>query len=235
VSYASEVLADSPQAWWRLTDAASPFADQIGSNTLTSSGSVAFQAAALVGSDPTQRGADFTGGNAAAGTFSIPQQLPLVVESWIRLDTFTTAARRFLTCGHIAGGGWGVGVTSIAQGSHFRFTTFGIKDYSFTFVPSTGTIYHVVFVANANFSVDLYVNGTFQQNLTHTTGALTSVDTVRAGANGNGAELWDGVIQDVAVYNALSAGRIAAHFAAAGASGVGTSQLHQFRHRHGGG
>lgn len=215
--YPAMVVSDNPDGYWRLTDSASPFLDYSGGgHDLTGSGTLTPNSAALVPGD-TAAGVEFGGGSAGAATFSIPLEQPLVVEAWVRLDSTTTAARRFVSNGHVSGGGWAAGVSSTASGGFWRFTTFGVKDYTFSTAPTPGTTHHVVFVFNADNSVDLYLDGTLSQSITGTAGALTSTDTIHVGANGNGTETWDGVIQDAAVYTSLSSTRIAAHAAGIGA------------------
>lgn len=75
---AAEILADSPTGYWKLDEASGNFADSSGNgNTLTASGTIRYQQAALNKADPTTFHAYFTSGAGASIAGSLGVAVPM--------------------------------------------------------------------------------------------------------------------------------------------------------------
>ena len=106
----------------------------------------------------------------------------------------------------VTNNGWAFGT----NGTEFRFTTFGVKDYN-TGVASleTNKNYHFAVIYNSDFSVDFWLNGVFLTNITHTSGLIQSTDDIFQVGAGNvtGSStldaLWDGVIDNVKIFSSV--------------------------------
>lgn len=85
-------------------------------------------------------------------------------------------------------------------------------DQAFTFAPALNTWYHAVVVYTAsNKQVSLYVNGVFQQTLTHTNNLNLSSSGTAVGGDTVGDRKFSGTIDDARIYNrALSPAEITA-------------------------
>lgn len=150
----------------------------------------------------------------------------LTVEAWIKMTTATgvrqIASRDDLT----------------ANGRCFQFRSNG-GPLQFIRIPGTtvtatsattmvaATVYHVVATYNGS-QIQLYINGAADGSPAACTGSIGSnindliqIGTRRSNNNGLFTDLFDGVIDEVALYNAaLSATRIGVHYSAGIASGT---------------
>lgn len=219
MSYTSEVLADSPDVYFRLDDTgAGPFVDVIAAHNATSSGTI-INGSSLI---PTDADASTvfdptTTCNKAVTTYTVSQR-PLTVEFWITPANLTGSAAAgasvAVQCGMT--GGWSIEYLDTT--GIWRMTYQGVAFYPFTLsTPAAiGTRQHVVIVLNSANTVDLYINGVFQQTLA--TGALgaTANKLTIAGQQTVAPARAKATIDEVAVYkSALSASRILAHYTAA--------------------
>jgi PKD repeat protein len=97
-AYLDAVHGDEPTHWWRFGEPAGstdPGADSVGFSPLSVGSGVARGASGAVPSDPTNRGATFTGAGAASLATSSVQDSPpdlMTVEAWFR-TTSTTGGR----------------------------------------------------------------------------------------------------------------------------------------------
>lgn len=222
--YAAEVLADSPLAYYRLGEpSGTTMTDSSGnSRNGTYGGGVTLGGANLL-STGTSTSADFDGSNdyASVANGAWMTVSNLTVEAMVRPDsvtgTRTIMARRQISS--LSGQAW-----------QFRFgpTVQLLGLYSGGSVVTAesttslvaGSTYHVAATYDGS-TIRIYINGTLDASLAHAGGFNTSTSSLFLGGidQGGGAgleEKLDGRLQEVAFYgSALSAARIAAHYAAA--------------------
>jgi len=218
--YTDVVVADDPVAYWPLdeTSTSSPALDLSsnhhngvygGSVTLgTASASASLGTAATF--DTTDDEVNVTG----VGTdYQFANNFTL--EAWVKRRSTGTVGMILST------GDWYMGHYPSGTDDCFRFTTLGVRDYSFPTLFPYDTWTHVAAVMDGNNDVSLYFNGQFQTKLTHTLPGHTASSTLRIGAYVSGGSYdWQGEIDEVAVYGkALSSAQIANHYAT-GATGV---------------
>lgn len=201
--YGDAVRADSPVAWWRGNGTA---ADEIAGGT----------AGTLVGAT---YGTGFLPARPAAQTFnfdgvddvvSIPSQTKtditgsMTVEAWINPDVLSNPGFDSIVDRH---NGWAL---ETRDGRPELWLAAGVAATSPT-VLVDGQTYHLVGTYDGT-AVRMYVNGAL-------VGSVTATATLAAGVTYIGAyassDYFDGRIAEAALYNtALSAARIAAHYAA---------------------
>jgi hypothetical protein len=220
MSYSSEVLADSPMGYWRLDDASGNFTDSSGNA----------RAASVTGSPtysqppakPAIGGTSCTFGASPYGTVGFASWMnsltALSAEAWVK---YTSAAT----------------IMMMGRDSSFRQLQFRANAGKFDLIvfdsgssavtltsPLTyndGAWHHVVGTyANAasGNNMFLYVDGA-QVNVTaHSTnlGTSSATDSFFLAARSTAANVWDGSLDELAIYStALSSARVAAHYAAA--------------------
>lgn len=219
--YASQVLADTPVAYYRLDETSGVMHDTSGnSRDATVGGTGATRGVTgLLEHDPdtayTVAGAAFADA-AHASAFDIATTGSLTVEFLVNASSFPSTgdavsyfstadewAVRFTTAGLIQLRAWDT--VGTAQLGLMSGTTF-----------ATGKTYHVVCVYNIGGTSRIYVNGV--QDATGAFGGTFGNATakLRIGGRGDGAEFFRGTIDEVAIYNyELSAARVAVHAQAA--------------------
>lgn len=224
MAYRDEVLADTPLAYWRLGDAAGVAVDEKGAHNGTYQ-NAPIHAPGLVLSDPADTAIQLNGSNQWITNPNHADFQPVgafAIEAWIRPGA-VGIVQRFCSIKQAAvNNGWGLGVNTV---NGLRFTTFGLKDYdSVAGVVAAGTTYHIVAVFNANKSVDYYVNGALLGNVVGTTQPTISPAVFAIGQRGDGAEFFNGVVDEVALYGAaLPIARVQAHYTAATAGPPATT------------
>ncbi len=212
LTYAQEVLADNPVAYYSFEEASGNFADSSGNGrTLTAVGTWSYRSAGLLNGN--------TGKSAtvaeewASTTYSPPNTSPFTIEMIVKVTSLPGTTQRVCSGGKTGSGGWACGVSSAGK---WELTTFGVQDYDFTAGPTAGTAYHAVFVFDTSQDVTLYINGSLSETVTGTSEPSATTQKLWVATQSSGvADQFGGVIDELAVYNtALSAGRIAAHYAA---------------------
>ena len=220
-SYYSEVAADHPLGWWRLTDAPPPtnyFALDSGSghNNGLYTGSIN-PTSGIPGT--VDMAAELQGGYINVGNPLVFDSGggALTVEAWVRPNSADNAYR------------WMVGkdddnttldyLLGISAGGTFRFITQGLaNDVSDTNGPSTfdgSTWYHVVGVQDpTNGVVVLYVNGQPVGSKPLAKTGVTATHALRIGARGSAAnQNILGGLDEVTLYRkVLSSSQIEAHY-----------------------
>lgn len=214
MTYASEVLADAPRAYWRLGDASGTTMTDSSGNARhgTYFGSPTLGTVGLLTGDGdtaiTFDGIDDFGHLADATWMDTGSAL--TVEAWIK--TTATSIRQIIS-------------RDDGSGSRsFQFRTNGaslefVKIASGTVVSTISTtindgVRHHVVATYDGANIRLYKDGTLVQT-TAATGSLDSDDVLRVGHRGTGSEFFSGVIDEVAYYGtALSLARIQAHYTA---------------------
>lgn len=221
MSYSSEVLADSPSVYYRLGENA-------GATTLVDSSSSGLNGTPasngyLTNSTPGVQGV--LGGDSDKAvrvvisgqirtddaTAVLTARSGFTAEAWTIPTAAAITAFRTL-CGQQSA--WSMGVSS--SGSGLRFTTVAIQDFeTASFTWRAGIRTHLVVVFDSAFDASFYVNGAFVAKVLGAaqTNAPTSSFWIGSQSNSGGSH-WDGIIDEVAVYQSeLSAERIAIHYA----------------------
>lgn len=225
--YSSAVLADSPDVYYRLDETSgTAIADSSGNGRgLVANAAISGAAASLLSGDPDGAILFDYAANAPTLAQASPQffvaQDGMTVEFWIKPTSLVTsaAAVAVIVCSGNGPGtqGWAAYFTDTTGVWHFIKQN--VADYVFnTAAPAAvGTTQHMAFVVAANgLSVDLYQNGVLAQSRVTAAMVAASAGTFVIANNITGTtHNPKAVIDEVAVYkSALSAGRIAAHFAA---------------------
>jgi len=206
VSYASEVLADTPLGYWRLgeTAGATTAGDSSGASRNGSCTGVTFGAAGLLIGD-ANTAASFAGaGQINLGNPVVWQSNDLTLEAWIKTSTVDSGYRTV-----IAGDSRpGLYVRSAKLITHDRGTD------RIGPTVADGVVHHVVLAgSNTDNQALIYVDG--QLVLTTTVKALNFGQPLGIGNNPGTSTPFIGTIDEVAVYaGRLSAARIAAHYQA---------------------
>jgi hypothetical protein len=240
VTYAGQVMADKPLAYWRLDDpAGSTMAmDMTGDYPGTYHGEVAFQQPGAIPSDPSSKAIwlNSTGENTGyvsvpspfAGLSQFPMMAPYTLEAWIQPTKVDSQFRAVLSNSIEAGAGkegynlYVGGFTS--NGTGLGFDRFGsgmstpVHDAG-AVSQNAGWYYVVVVYGGAQNSViTIYVNGglSAQSNTMldeqSFAGCTFDIGSTLCGTG----EFFEGYVDEVAVYaTALDAGTIQAHYAAA--------------------
>ncbi|MBN2023270.1 MAG: hypothetical protein JW809_10815 [Pirellulales bacterium] len=219
-SYADMVVADSPLSWWRLDDAN----DSMGLHGGLAGPGVTFGQAGAIAGD-FSASAWFDGGSEAtiliadAPDLDFGGETDFAVEAWVKRDVLATGKSTILNKGTSAGSFW---LRFEADGTLRFLLDYGSAsdDAQSTLTYNDGAWHHVVGVADRDNSVQLYVDG-----------VLVDEDPVTVMVNGvsntlpldvgqmNNANFFDGLVDELAVYNvALSDAQVLAHYAAATAT-----------------
>lgn len=223
-SYSSEVLADSPVAYYRLDETSgSTAADSSGnaldgtyvnSPTLNQTGAITGNAAVLFARASSQR---VNLGTPAA--LNITGQV--TVECLYKPTSFPTGSVVHTLAGHGYGGntGYVVNIYQSAGNVYLQIGSFGGGSHGVSWAItgwSTGQWKHIA-AGYTGTAWKIFVDGSEVATATVGTGALTSTANSAIGATDTGSfvDHADGTIDEVAVYNTwIGSTRIAAHFAA---------------------
>lgn len=230
MTYAAEQDTDTPLARWRFDETSgTTFAEDIAAVTATLTGAVT--PGSLDGGPYTASrvGADFAGGHATVTGISAWR--PQTIEALVRFDTVpsTSSTLRPAIFQHDGTASAPIPLTLAynidgAAGTRGRlgFGYFSSTSYKQVSAPASsvvaGALHHIVGVYDGSTGLTLYVDGTQVASGTVTArGTLTGVSgTGHIGRRFDGTAQIDGRVYDLALYNgALSAGRVAAHWAAA--------------------
>lgn len=223
MTYASTVLADTPESYWRYEETTgTTAADSAGSNPITWVGAPTLGVTGLI-SNPADLAVSL-GGSPQHGTVAIPSSIPnvapLTIEFWMKVAAFANAA--IVTNSYGSNSGWRAGTGS---GAIVSFITGGIKAYNSTKTLSTNTPYYVAIVFDTSFSANFYYNGTFHDTVTGSSNPNAVTGGLAIGSDSFN-EYYTGVLDELAIYNyALSSGQISAHYAAASAPAASNSAM----------
>jgi hypothetical protein len=217
--YSSEVLADQPIGYWRLGETSGTTAADSSGNQRSGTyvNAPTLGAASLLSSDPNAS-VRLNGTNQYvevpnAGVWNLTGDL--TIEALVNVTGGGTY--RTIVAKHDANGDVPVYEFRI-QGSTGKLQ-FVQKTTGGAFLPvtgnavlSTGTTYHVAVTRSGN-TITLYVNGALDRTQTVSGTIATNTRPVRIGSR-DGTKFLAGRIDEVAIYDqALSATRIAAHYA----------------------
>lgn len=220
MTYSSEVLADSPLAYYRLGEAS-------GSTLVDSSGNgrdgtyvvapTLGVAGALTGDADTA--ADFqgptTGGHATVTTGTWMDAAAITVEAWIKYDS--TTANGYIADRDNNGSArdWRLFINNTT--GRLDFTVWNSGGTAYTLNPTTAltinTTYHVVGTFDGT-NIKLYVDGVQIGTAACTGNVRTTAQKICIGSfNESTSNRFNGVLDEVAYYGtALSAARVLAHY-----------------------
>ena len=230
MSWASEIAADAPTAWWRLGESSGTSAADSSGNghTGTYQGSPTLGVAGLVGSPDTNTAARFASGQdvLVANVATLPTATSAVtIEA---LFAATTSGDATVFCGRSSAGGNSILRIYISGGN----ALFGIRDKSgagIAFAQTTGKSYndgnrhHLVATRDSSKHMVLYVDGVSVATATDgMTSPLDNMDLQYIAYDQLDGDYFAGTLDEVAVYNgvALSAARVSTHFGQLGFTGA---------------
>jgi hypothetical protein len=216
MTYASEVLADSPLLWWRLGDASGTTAADSSGNGRngTYSGGPTLGGASLLTSDPSNTAVTFDGVDDRVTIADTTDLTSFTVEAWIKTSTNgTIIARR-------DGAGTNFLFSLEINSGNIRAI---VRNSSGTQMIVTGTnvtdnaVHHVALTYNGS-NVRVFKDGV-RVGLDFLSGALSTADRMlEVGVYGSDATAFNrftGTIDEVAYYStALADARITAHYTA---------------------
>lgn len=233
MSYSTEVLADSPLAYWRLGDASgTTLTDSSGNGHNGTYSSITLGTTGLLAGDSdtaaTFNGSSSNGLVTGASWMNTGTATSLTVEAIIKptgvSGTHNIADRDFQSAARV--------FQFRLNGNKLEFITIGgtvgiVTATSITSL-SAGTAYHVAATFDGS-NIRLYINGTLDRTVV-ASGSLntTGLSDLSVGATyGGGGVLtsfFGGVIDEVAYYNSVLSGtRLAAHYAAMTATPITVS------------
>lgn len=224
MSYSSEVLADSPLAYWRLGETSGATASDSSGNgrDCTYNVNMILGATGLLASD-ADLAASFNGSNAycdIAYASWMDTPTAMTVEAWIKTSASGTQA-----------------IVDRDDGSSPRVWQFRLNGAQLEFVKISGGVVtatttglslndgsaHHVAVTYDGSNIRLYADGALIGSPTSAPGTLTGARKLQIGVNDGGFNWFLGVIDETAYYGSVLSGtRLAAHYAA-GIAAPGTS------------
>lgn len=249
MSYATEVLADSPLGWWRFGEGAgTALIDSSGnghSGTYASSGVVYGQDSLLQSLVPTVDTAvrfDGVDGRAAVPYGSWMNALSLSGEAWVCMDPAARHNSNIIANRDGAGLGTRPWSMLVDVGGGFRVLIFdavaGIGEGQSTIADvGDGCAHHVGFSwDNTIGDLRLYVDGTLDTQVSLGVVMRTSTDELQIAYNNDtfhgNLGLYNGILDELSLYDhVLSANRFAAHYRAGPPVECGTWTIGSIRMR----
>lgn len=210
-SYAAEVLADSPLAYWHLNETGSnPFEDVAGGHSATPNGTIV-TAASLVPTNPDAAARFNPAGTLFQGqtAWKFPGTQPVTVEFWIKPISIL-GADMYAVVDTVTGVD-GFSCSMVATTGAWRWVSHNVGVIPFSTPGVAGKLQHVVFVMITTGECSLYIDGTLRET-SGVVGMLTPTENLYLG---HPTVAVNADLDEVAIYNtALSAARILAHYAA---------------------
>ena len=212
-SYAEAVLADRPIGYWRLdeTDPTQPAVDlsRNKNNGVYTGGVTLGQPSAWPALGIAAR-FDGTGSvTATADGTEYRMKNNFTLEAWVKNGATDGQTHRF-----IGSDDWCFG--SVGASRTLRFTTYWVKDYSFSEILPLNTWVYLAVVLDSDNDASLYINGDLVEKVPHDQPGHAYNSSIVIARGGLYETLWLGGIDEVAIYNtALDAEAIAAHYNAA--------------------
>lgn len=227
MSYSSEVLADSPVAWYRLSESSGQPQDSSGNarHTTVTGGSPTYSYPGAISSDATNTAISFSGSGqyfSAADHALLDVGDIFTLEAWVRVPTVVGGGgiRRSIVDKGTNGFWFGL----LANGT-VQFSKQDVEDGpTGGLIPAANTWFHYVATENSG-TPKIYRNGI---DITVAGGSPTieSTATVLKIGSSINDQYWEGQLDEVAIYpTALSAPRILAHYTAGIAPKIRSPQL----------
>lgn len=230
-SYHDEVIADAPVGYWRLGDKSGTVAKDSSGNGRdgTYVGGVMLGAAGAIGDGDAAAKFDGTTGYVDLGDVAALKPAQVTVEVWYR----STDTDGMLVACPVTPYGYDIWVTETTGLPRWEFDGVSAAVRSITGPSSVADgLWHHIVGTYDGITARLYVDGVQVNSLVYNGGALEyAVGAVRINDRvGDIARRVDGPIDEVAIYpTALSAARIAAHYAARVTRRVGFQNFERFR------
>jgi len=220
LGYQELVIADSPAAYWPLDEGsgASSFASRAGLATaLAITGSVSSGQPPLIGVGHSVRlasAADYLG----VSNSVVADRSALTLEVWVKFGVSPTISNQVIVSRGYDGSDYSLSL-SLNSGLFsvqvvYTSPTVAQTNCVSTIAPTTGSIYHLVGVWNPGSYLRLYVNGSQAKNVTTSASGMRSDSSgFFVGRSSHGGD--DKTVDEIAAYGyALSAAKVAAHYAA---------------------
>ena len=221
VSYSATVLADGPTSYWRLGErSGTTLADTAGTNRGTANGGVVLGVPGALAGDPDT--AVGLGSNSAYVSVANAANLDFggdfSVEAWAKPTVLNGVGGAVVHKGGASGYTVWQYRLSVTSANQWRGTVFvGNSAITVTAPGSATTAWTHLVMTKAGTTLRLYVNGVQAASATVNGTVNTSTGILAIGRTGSSSsDYFNGAVDEVAVYPlALSASRVAAHFAAA--------------------
>lgn len=224
MAYRDVILADSPIEYWEMSEASGSSVASSGSGA---HGGTATGTTVVAGRVGNAR--DFNGSSdsiAFASVTDFAAGTNYSMEGWFKTTTTDTNGKDWLTI--LRRDGSGVAILMRVAGSTSGIQQGAVQTYINGRIVSTGTTrfdngsWHHVVVTKAGTTVKLFVDGVEYTTAsgTHTAGGTGTANPVYAGSSGGTSEIFDGSLDELAIYTtALNTTQISNHYAAPGSGG----------------
>lgn len=200
-------LTDQLVSYWKADESSGNMADSVGSNTLTNNGTATFATGKINNgvdlesgstqymsiTDAAQTGLDLTGTNFSFNFWAKPESQPSAGTQRALIAKFQPAAgeRQYQTYYYEDGGVFYLGIQITTTSGGVAQTLSNATWYMITYV----------FDDTAN-SCEVFVNGSSIGTISGLTSAVTdSGQEFRLGYSNGGAGLWDGMFDEIGVWN----------------------------------
>lgn len=189
VGYAQTILADNPIGYWRLGEASGPQATDSSTNGFhgTYTGGVTVGQTGAVTNPAPDTAVLFDGASGYIDMgvdptlYSLPGEF--TVEAWIKMPQdanfgMILSTRRFSGANY---GGYGFAASS----GELRFTSFGIRDYRYSYSFPVDEWTHVAAVFHSTATTSLYVNGQWRIDIGGEWHYIVKAEPLNIGRNPN--------------------------------------------------
>jgi hypothetical protein len=223
VGYAQVIKGDTPASYWRLGEltTGSSAADAVGTVTGTyNGGSILGVPGAVQGDNDTCVYFNGTGYVGMGNTYIMGGTSAFSIEAWVQLQAFGSNLVAFIAGNYWSNGsgdqGWGLSIQNNGLIEFFRILngTYQGPSTAVNTMP-LGQWVHLVGTYDGA-TMTLYMNGQSVGSAASTQSVSTTGNGFRIASNNGGSNMWNGMIDEVAVYNyALTAAKVLAHYQAA--------------------
>lgn len=218
MSYSSEVLADSPTAYWPMTETSGNIADSVGGVILTANGSSIYSVPNYVNTSINYLGgaANYHSKASPGVAFKWTLGADLTIEFCAKRNTVDATLRTVLTCRTDFSTNRQFAVFHSAAGNVILFDLGGTGNRWTTTTKINDTIWHHIVLKHrgSDGHRELWIDGHVKETTTQLpTTADATVGPLSIGGNSSSTSI-DSCLSDVAIYNGiyLSDARCVAHW-----------------------